>query len=139
MRMWMWPNGHAQTCASRVLHIAYCMACTECEISRIRHVALACAASSAQLLLLSLYLSLSLSSYLMWQLSALVATLLAHLTLTLAHQNPFGNLQPELASCLRLPALSLPLFLPCFPLPLVWLRLAQCTRSICIFYCVLIN
>lgn len=60
LRMWMWPNGHAQTCASRVWHIAYCMACTECGISRIRHVALACAGSSAQLR--SLFLPLSLSS-----------------------------------------------------------------------------
>lgn len=103
--MWMWPNGHAQTCASRVWHIAYCMACTECGISRIRHVALACAGSSAQLRSLSLSLSLPVTlASLLWQLSALVASLLAHLTLTLAHQNPFGNLQPGLPSCLWLPA-----------------------------------
>lgn len=90
---------------------------------------------------LSLSLPVTLASPL-WQLSALVASLLAHLTLTLAHQNPFGNLQPGLPSCLWLPAPA-PVpgsasFIPP-PLPAVWLRLAQSTRSICIFYCVLIN
>lgn len=71
----------------------------------------------------------------LWQLSALVASFLAHLTLTLAHRSPFGKrkLHPEEAQPYKCALLC------GRQAPLVWLWLPQITFNICIFYCLLIN